>query len=90
MFDGSGRALFHLSTAGSVNAGDDGAASGQGTGAVHHVALDCRDHAAMIARLDRLGVPYRCLELPATGIKQVFVRDPNDVLLELNFRERRD
>ncbi len=90
MFDGSGRALFHLSTAGSVDAGDDGAASGHGTGAVHHVALDCRDYAAMIARLDRLGVPYRCLDVLAGGIRQVFVRDPNDVLLELNFRGRQD
>ncbi len=85
MFDDTGRALFHLSTPGSIDAG--GGAIGRDTGALHHVALDCSGHGAMIARLDRLGLPYRCTDVPAISLKQVFVHEPNGVLLELNFRE---
>ena len=85
MFDGAGRALFHLSTAGSLQAGE--ASGGEGTGALHHVALDCSGHAGMIERLDALSLPYRCNDVASIGLKQVFVTEPNGVLLELNFRE---
>ncbi len=40
----------------------------------------------MLARLDRLGLAYRCTGVASVGLRQVFVRDPNGVLLELNFR----
>ena len=84
MFDGSGRALFHLSTAGSLQAGD--ASGGEDTGALHHVALDCSGHAAMIERLEKLGIVYRTTAVPSIDLKQVFIHEPNGVLLELNFR----
>ncbi len=86
MFDGAGRALFHLSTPGSL-LGEAGAAIGRDTGALHHIALDCSGHPDMIARLDRLGLPYRCSDVPSIGLRQVFVTEPNGVLLELNFRD---
>ena len=85
MFDGTGRALFHLSTPGSQATGD-AAATGKDTGALHHIALDCSGHGAMIERLDRLRVAYRCTEVPSIDLKQVFIHEPNGVLLELNFR----
>ncbi len=85
MFDGAGRALFHLSTPGSLDSTDGEA--GCGTGAVHHIALACSGHATMLARLDRLALPYRCNDVPSIGLRQVFVTEPNGVLLELNFRE---
>lgn len=67
--------------------GDAGAAAGRRTGALHHVALDCSGHAATIERLDNLGIAFRSNDLPAIALRQVFVTDPNGVLLELNFRD---
>ena len=84
MFDAGGRPLVHLTTTGTLPAM---APPGPGTGALHHIALDCSDHGAMIARLDRLGEAYRLNDVPAAGIRQIFVTEPNGVLLELNFRE---
>jgi catechol 2,3-dioxygenase-like lactoylglutathione lyase family enzyme len=85
MFDPDGRAIFHLSNPGALNAISD-INIGTDTGAVHHIALDCSDHDMMIARLDRLGLEHRENHVQAIDLKQIFVRDPNGVLLELNYR----
>lgn len=85
MFDGAGRPLFHLSSPGSIDAA--GGDIGRDTGALHHIALDCSMRPAMLARLDRLGLPYRCNDVASIGLQQVFVTEPNGILLELNFRD---
>jgi catechol 2,3-dioxygenase-like lactoylglutathione lyase family enzyme len=85
MHDSEERAIFHLSTPGSLNAVDD-VNIGADTGAVHHVALDCSGHDAMVDRLETLGVAHRLNHVLAIDLKQIFVRDPNGVLLELNYR----
>jgi catechol 2,3-dioxygenase-like lactoylglutathione lyase family enzyme len=85
MYDGDERAIFHLSTPGSLNAIDD-VNIGRDTGAVHHVALDCSGHDSMVARLEQLGLDHRLNHVQAIDLKQIFVRDPNGVLLELNYR----
>ena len=54
MYDEGGRAILHLSTVGSL-LGEDGMELGADTGAVHHVALDCEGHDAMVAKLDAKG-----------------------------------
>jgi catechol 2,3-dioxygenase-like lactoylglutathione lyase family enzyme len=54
-------------------------------GAIDHVALTCRDYDGMVARCDDLAVVYRTNDLSQFGLRQIFVTDPNDVLLELNF-----
>jgi len=82
MFGSDGNAIFHLTTPGSLGTYNEA----EDTGAVHHVALDCSDHDAMIARLDRLGVAHRDNHVVAIDLKQIFVHDPNGVLLELNYR----
>ena len=85
MFDADDRAIFHLSEPGSlkavgyVNKGDD-------TGAVHHVALDCSGHDAMVGRLEALGLDHKLNHVTAIDLRQIFVRDPNGILLELNYR----
>lgn len=81
MYDGDGRALFHLTRA-------DGDVA-DSTGAVDHVALDCSGHAAMVAHLEALGVAYRLNEVASIDLKQIFVTDPGGVRLELNFRAGR-
>jgi catechol 2,3-dioxygenase-like lactoylglutathione lyase family enzyme len=86
MFDPEGRAIFHLSMPGAlvgtrmINKGDD-------TGAVHHIALSCKGHDVMIDRLDRLGLDHEENHVVAIDLKQIFVRDPNGVLLELNYHK---
>jgi len=37
------------------------------------------------ARLKSRGLEHRLNEVPAAGLRQIFVLDPNGVLLELNF-----
>lgn len=88
MFDGD-RALIHLGKAGSIlgEAKTGGAPSDTppGSGAVHHVAFNCSDYDSMIARLQRLGVAHITNTVPAVDLKQIFIHDPNGVMLELNF-----
>jgi catechol 2,3-dioxygenase-like lactoylglutathione lyase family enzyme len=57
----------------------------RGTGAIHHVALSCSDFEAMRARLIELNLSFRENHNAKTGIRQLFVRDPSDILFELNF-----
>jgi catechol 2,3-dioxygenase-like lactoylglutathione lyase family enzyme len=56
------------------------------TGAIHHVALRCSGKTEMVERLRKLDIEFRVNDVPAVGISQIFVRDPQGVLLELNFR----
>ncbi|MPT47747.1 MAG: glyoxalase/bleomycin resistance/extradiol dioxygenase family protein [Sphingobium sp.] len=55
------------------------------TGALHHVALRCRGYEAMLGRLNQMGVRYHQNELPTINLKQIFLSDPQQILLELNF-----
>jgi len=84
MYDEGGKAILHISTIGSL-LGEDGAPLSADTGAVHHVALDCEGHDAMVAKLDRMGLAYRLNHVKTIDLKQIFVHDPNGVLLELNY-----
>jgi catechol 2,3-dioxygenase-like lactoylglutathione lyase family enzyme len=54
--------------------------------ALDHFALRIDDFDAAIARLDAAGVKYRAIDIPDTPIRQVFLRDPNGVNIELNYR----
>ena len=38
------------------------------------------------ARCEEMGLDYRAVELPGADFRQLFVTDPDNVLLELNFR----
>lgn len=85
MHDAGGHAIFHLTTPGSI-LGDGGTRKlSRDTGPVHHVALSCCGHDAMVERLKSLGLDHRLNHVTAIDLKQVFVRDPNGVLLELNY-----
>lgn len=82
--DDEGRAIFHLNSVDCPRRFEREAAPGP-TGAVHHVALRCTGHGEMVARLEARNLEFACSDIPAIGLKQIFVKDPNDVLLELNF-----
>ena len=40
----------------------------------------------LLAKLDAAGVRYRAVDIPDTPIRQINVRDPNGVNIELNYR----
>ena len=65
--------------------GDRAEASLQGTGAVDHLAFFSTGLAAMLARMRQHGVPFRERTLPVLNLHQVFIDDPNGVVIELNF-----
>lgn len=86
LHDASGRAIIHLVVAEMVADIIRPAVPGPHTGAIHHVAFDCADHAGTVARLESLGVAYETREVSSIALRQVFIADPGGVLLELNFR----
>ena len=56
-----------------------------GSGAVDHVAFFATGLAAMLSKLAGLGVAARERSVPGLGLHQVFVTDPNGVVIELNY-----
>ncbi len=88
MFDAQGRPLIHITIPGLTFAEDADRPVRPDTGALHHVAFECEGHAEMLARLGRLAIPCRQRDIAAIGLRQIFVSEPNGVLLELNFRGR--
>ena len=57
----------------------------QGTGSIDHVAFFATGLSETRARLKSNGVACRERTVPALGLHQVFVDDPNGVVVELNF-----
>ncbi len=65
--------------------GDRDTAQLRGSGAVDHVAFFATGLATMRAKLARLGVACRERSVPGLGLHQVFVDDPNGIVVELNY-----
>lgn len=65
--------------------GDREPASLQGSGAIDHIAFFATGLAGMRERLERLGVMRRERSVPTLGLHQVFIDDPNGVVIELNY-----
>ena len=57
----------------------------QGSGAVDHVAFFASGLAAMRSTLATLGIAHRERTVPGIGLHQVFVDDPNGIVIELNY-----
>ncbi len=58
-----------------------------GTGNLDHVAFLASDYGAMRARLVERGLPFREAVVPRDGTRQIFVKDPDGLTIELNFPE---
>ncbi len=54
-------------------------------GALDHVSLTCQGFDDTKARCDALGIAYRVNDRQFGNLRQVFVLDPNEINLELNF-----
>ena len=57
-----------------------------GSGAVDHVAFRATGAAELRQRLGRLGIPFRERSVPDLDLFQIFLEDPNEVTVELNYR----
>jgi catechol 2,3-dioxygenase-like lactoylglutathione lyase family enzyme len=55
-------------------------------GMVDHFALLCTDAQAFRRRLVAHDVPFEAMTVPEISAELIFVRDPNEVLVELHFR----
>ncbi|MCK5365562.1 MAG: VOC family protein [Gammaproteobacteria bacterium] len=76
-----GHPILHVGIAGDSNSDSDG----DNTLPLDHIALETEGLADAVARLDGAGIEYRMFDVPGREMKQIFVRDPDGVTIELNF-----
>ena len=55
------------------------------TGTIDHVAFRCKGFSEFIARFQQHNQQFKIQEIPDFDLKQIFVKDPNGVTIELNF-----
>jgi catechol 2,3-dioxygenase-like lactoylglutathione lyase family enzyme len=65
--------------------GDRDPGSLHGSGAVDHIAFFAKGLEEKIALLQSLNVPYRERTVPVLKLHQIFLDDPNGVVIELNY-----
>lgn len=86
IFSGDGRPAVHVGS-GALGLGFDRSFDAKsGSGVIDHVAFDCSDYEGVRARLASQGVTARFNDVPMAGLRQIFITDPNGILIELNFR----
>lgn len=51
-----------------------------------HFAFDIEDYDEALRRVETTGLTFRATTTPGTSVKQIFVRDPNGVTIELNWK----
>src|SRR4029077_11962789 len=60
------------------------------SGVIDHVAFSSRGFEAMKQRLTGKGVPFHMNQVPDSTRWQIFLRDPNNVEIELNFETKNE
>ncbi len=80
-----GRAVVHL-----VDISPTDEAQKPDSGVVHHVAFISRDFAGMKKRLQARGVEFEARQVPGGELWQIFIRDPNGVMIELNYEAAKE
>lgn len=65
--------------------GDRDEAASKGSGAVDHIAFFATGLSRMREHLRARNVPFRERTTPSIGLHQLFVDDPNGVVIELNY-----
>jgi catechol 2,3-dioxygenase-like lactoylglutathione lyase family enzyme len=80
-----GRAVVHL-----VDISPTDEAQKPDSGVVHHVAFVSRDFKGMKQKLQTKGFEFESREVPGGDLWQIFVRDPNGVMIELNYETAKE
>jgi catechol 2,3-dioxygenase-like lactoylglutathione lyase family enzyme len=84
MYDEGGRAIVHINSLDCPRSYEREVRAGP-TGALHHVALRCSGYEELRARLKQRRIAHQLNDVTAVRLRQIFLLDPNQVLLELNF-----
>jgi len=58
----------------------------RGSGAVDHVAFECDSYDQMMDKIKARQIPHITHDVMQINLRQVFIKDPNGVTVELNFR----
>jgi len=80
-----GRAVVHL-----VDISATSEPQKPDSGVVHHVAFASRGFDAMKARLAEKSMAFDARQVPGGELWQIFVRDPNGVMIELNYEAAKE
>ena len=72
-----GEAIIHVSLAAEPMTGES---------AIDHVAFASEGFDAMCRRLEDEGIDFTSAKVPDKPIRQIFITDPDGVVIELNFR----
>lgn len=56
-----------------------------GSGAFDHIAFRAKEPESVRGRLKKRGYPYRERKVPNMDLFQIFVEDPNGIMIELNY-----
>jgi catechol 2,3-dioxygenase-like lactoylglutathione lyase family enzyme len=97
IYDDSGVAAIHLTPVDPADPvgsyaktsryrGGDPDAAFQGSGAIDHIAFECEGYDEIKTRLQSMEVGFVENAFPNFNLRQIFLKDPNGVTLELNFR----
>jgi catechol 2,3-dioxygenase-like lactoylglutathione lyase family enzyme len=97
IYDDSGIAAIHLTPVDpkdpvgsyakiSQYRGGEPDATFEGSGAIDHVAFECEGFDEIKVRLEAMKVAFVENSFPNFNLRQLFMKDPNGVTLELNFR----
>ena len=57
-----------------------------GAGTIDHIAFACEDIEGFREKLKQLDVPFGEAGVASAAVRQLFLRDPNGIVVELNFR----
>lgn len=60
------------------------------SGVVHHVAFVSRGFDGMTQRLKSRGMQFDARQVPGGELWQIFIRDPNGVMIELNYEAAKE
>ncbi len=80
-----GRAVVHL-----VDISPTDEEQKPDSGVVHHVAFISRGFDDMKQRLAKKGVEFEARQVPGGELWQIFIRDPNGVMIELNYEAAKE
>jgi catechol 2,3-dioxygenase-like lactoylglutathione lyase family enzyme len=83
--DEQGTAVVHLVWTDNVIAGSGPVRGAAQPGMIDHFALRCSDPAPFLERMTARGLDFASRDVPQIGMRLIFIRDPNDVLVELGF-----
>lgn len=88
VMDDNGNAVVHIASLASTFPTDGGTAPSpsRGSGAIHHVALNCSDYDGLKDRLASFDLPIVENHFAQIDLRQIFVAESNGILFELNFR----